>query len=662
MIQITPDYETFLHRRYREWAIKVDINGVEYGTDSIVEFSIENSLINNDEFEIGTAVISRLVLKIKTYDEIPANAKVVPYLALSSASLTWQTADIAWEDADFSWDGGHTDWLPLGEFYIDNRSQQRNIWTFECFDKLVWADVAYVSELNYPTTMQAVWDEICNQVGFTYDDSVVIDPTYMINAGPAGFTARQVLGYIAGANAASIYVGRDGTIKWKRYEADYEPVYELTEADYMRVKQTNPIKTYTRVVVTYDIDDQLTYEAGSGDENHTLHVENPFMTQSMVNDLLAKLDGFTYVPIQMDARGYPQLEAGDAISYLRQESVSWMDADFAWEDADLAWDGLVRYQTLILEQTFTFRGGLKMTIDAPSKSEQESEFGIDGSLTAAVKRLNENAVRYGKPYYGVTHSRTEGIVVQREDGLAKAVFNADELSFYADGSRALWFDVPNERWMFTGTLVGVDGEFTGTLTAAVINGSVINGGEIYGSYIEGAEIDAGELYGSYIEGGQITGAFIDGGQITGSFIDGGQITGALIQTRGAGQYPRIEFSSTSSLLLAEANSGSSLAIHAVYNGYPSFVFRSNGSLAGYVYSSSNELLVATFGGLDLLLSASSDIVLSGDQIRVPRWSDLYSNGDGESLRSALNNKADVDDIDDLWDEIDAIWNYLALNT
>lgn len=648
MIQITPDYETFLHRRDREWVIKVDINGVEYGTDSIVEFSIENSLINNDEFEIGTAVISRLVLKIKTYDEIPANAKVVPYLALSSATLTWQTADIAWEDADFSWDGGHTDWLPLGEFYIDNRSQQRNIWTFECFDKLVWADVAYVSELNYPTTMQAVWDEICNQVGFTYDDSVVIDPTYMINAGPAGFTARQVLGYIAGANAASVYVGRDGTIKWKRYEADYEPVYELTEADYMRVKQTNPIKTYTRVVVTYDIDDQLTYEAGSGDENHTLHVENPFMTQSMVNDLLAKLDGFTYVPIQMDARGYPQLEAGDAISYLRQESVSWMDADFAWEDADLAWDGLVRYQTLILEQTFTFRGGLKMTIDAPSKSEQESEFGIDGSLTAAVKRLNENAVRYGKPYYGVTHSRTEGIVVQREDGLAKAVFNADELSFYADGSRALWFDVPNERWMFTGTLVGVDGEFTGTLTAAVINGSVINGGEIYGSYIEGAEIDAGELYGSYIEGGQITG----------SFIDGGTITGALIQTRGAGQYPRIELSTSDSVLSAQANANNSLDLLANYTGAPMLIFSRSGELS-LIGNLGSDFYVTTESG-DLRLSSDDDVILNGDYVRVPRWSRLYGDANGRTLQQELDDLRD--DIDDLWDEIDAIWYYLALNT
>ncbi len=112
-------------------------------------------------------------------------------------------------------------------------------------------------------------------------------------------------------------------------------------------------------------------------------------------------------------------------------------------------------------------------------------------------------------------SREQGLVVEREDHVSKAVFNSDELTFYANGEKALWFDLPNRKFMFsgdleaaggtfsgtlqavdgifTGTLQGVDGTFTGTLEAGTIRGS-----DIYGSYIYGAEIEGGTVTGSTV--------------------------------------------------------------------------------------------------------------------------------------------------------------------
>src|SRR5690606_7415100 len=212
----------------------------------------------------------------------------------------------------------------------------------------------------------------------------------------------------------------------------------------------------------------LYYEAGSGSEAETLYVENPFGTQAMADKILAEINGLSYTPISMPARGFPHLDQGDIISFETVESMSWEDADMSWDEADFPWNGVYTHQSIILHQVLDFRGGLSMQIEAPSISEQESEFGIDGSLTAAVKRLNQNAVRYGKPYYGVTHSRDEGIVVQREDGSAKAVFNADELAFYQGGQKALYFDVPNDRYVFGGHLQAASGTFTGELQGGTI--------------------------------------------------------------------------------------------------------------------------------------------------------------------------------------------------
>src|SRR5690606_4415665 len=148
-----------------------------------------------------------------------------------------------------------------------------------CYDRLVFADVEYVSGLTYPTTMKAVWDEICGLIGFTYDSSVQIDPSYTIPAGPAGFTCRQVMGFIASANAACVYMGKDGVLRFRKISAAAQPVFEMNESDYIRAKQVNPLKTYSRVVIIYDPDDGLYYEAGTGTEAETLYIENPFGTQ-----------------------------------------------------------------------------------------------------------------------------------------------------------------------------------------------------------------------------------------------------------------------------------------------------------------------------------------------------------------------------------------------
>ena len=507
---ISPVFEDRLRQHGRQFYVKADINGVEYDNTSIVDFEIENS-VATEEFLFGTADISMLTIRIRTHDVIPPNAKVIPYLAMSTGDFTWANADIPWEDADFPWQGGQTSWMPLGEFYIDNREQVNDVWVFTCLDKLVFADVPYVSSLSYPAPMEDVWDEICDRLGYECDSSVVIGP-YMLPVAPTGYTMRQVMAFIAGANSASVYVGKDGIVRFKRYSASDTPVFDMGMSDYIRVKQTNPVKTYTRIVATYDEEDQLTYEAGTGDDDHTLYLSNPLVTQEIVDDLLTQLDGFTYVPIEMDARGFPQLDAGDMISFQRNVSMAWLDASMTWEDADFPWDGVATYTTVILHQKFSFKGGLKMSIESPSKSEQQSEFEVDGSLTQQVNRLTQSAVRQGKLYYGVTITKEAGLTVERSDNAAKTVLNADELSFYKGGTKSLWFDVPSDSYKFSGVIeasafvggsiligsnfsvnssghmVAVGAEFSGTISASVISGGVITGPSIAGGTITGATI------------------------------------------------------------------------------------------------------------------------------------------------------------------------------
>lgn len=516
MYPISPLFAELLRQPDREFKVKVNIDGTDYDDSVIVDFIIDNSITSLDGFELGTVIPSTLTLTLRTNYTIPPNAKVIPYIGLSTVGLTWERAEIPWDQMNVPWDGSGTGWLPLGEFYVDSREKIHDVWTFTCLDKLVFADVAYISTLNYPTSMKAVWDEICGRLGWTYDSSVQINPNYRIEVGPAGYTMRQVLGYIAGANAANVIVGKDGVIRFKRFSNSEEPVFHMTSSDYIRAAQTNPIKIFTKVVVTYDPEDQLTYEAGSGDENHTLSLENPFMTQSMVNDLQRAINGFAYLPLSMDARGFPQLDHGDIIGFERDEHTTWLETVTTWADTHIPWDGIMRYKTAILRQSFSFKGGLKMTIDSPSVSEQQSEFMVEGSLTQQVNKIDKTAIKEGKKYYGATITRTEGLIIERDDHLSKAVFNSDELSFYADGNRALWFDLPSRKFkfegtleatdgVFSGTLQGVDGTFSGTLQAAngTFTGTLQGVDGTFSGTVQAGRIEGGEIVGSDILGSWI---------------------------------------------------------------------------------------------------------------------------------------------------------------
>lgn len=598
MYPISPIFADYIRRLDKMYKVKALIAGTEYTSSSIVEFSVENILAAGEEFEIGTAIPSKLTLKLRLPDAIPANAQVIPYLALSLEGMTWLDAEYPWQDMSVPWISGGTEWLPMGEFYVDNREKVNDVWTYTCYDKLITADVPYISQLTYPATQKTVFDEICNRLGFKYDSSVVINSTYKIQAGPAGYTCRQVLAYIAGANSASIYMGKDGTMRFKRFSAGAPAVLNMTTADYIRVKQTNPVKTFTRVVVTYNTEDQLTYEAGSGDDNHTLYLENPFVTQAQVNNLLVALNGLSYLPVTMDSRGFPHLDQGDVIGFDQREGGNWLDTNIAWQDMTIPWDGIMHYSFFILRQTFSFKGGLTHKIEAPSLSEQRSEFDLEGSLTQQVNRLNQNTVRYGKPYYGITHSRTEGFVVEREDHKSKLTLNSDKMDWQVNGQSSLYYDAQANRLKFTGTLEGVDGVFSGKLQAA--SGTFTGDLSAAGGTFTGTLVGVNGTFSGTVKAGRI-----EGGDIIGTNIQGADILGSKIRTAASGD--RIELDRDGFVFYDAGNARRvTLGTNQVANISGHTYYNSSGQSQGLIYAISNELHV--IGNNNLLLAANNGLV------------------------------------------------------
>ena len=346
MYDVSALFKNYVTQPGREFETKAIVGGVTYDKTAVVEFDIEESLIASEEFLLGTTIASKLQITIRTTNTITDDAKVEPFVRLNG-------------------DSGYTDWVPLGSYYIDSKSYQDGIWHLTCFDKLVESQKLYVSSLAYPATMAAVFAEICSQLSYAVDSSVIINPTYMIAIKPVDTSSRDMLGYIAAAHAACVRMTKDNKIAFVKFATGENPT-SITASDYYKLTQTNPLKVYTGFILT--IDNTLpTFSAGWGEG--PLKIFNPYMTDDILDDVFGVLSGLSYTPFAMDWKGRPDLEVGDPVTVTRRDGTT--------------------FPSIIFTAKSTYKGGLKSTITAPAYTPQKSDTTYTGSLKDYAVKIDK---------------------------------------------------------------------------------------------------------------------------------------------------------------------------------------------------------------------------------------------------------------------------------
>ena len=357
-------YKDYIAAPNREFEVQAIIDEVIYGSDEVVEFTVEDMLTGGDELTLGTVIPAKMSIKIKTTDTISTNAKIVPALRLNGPD-------------------GYTEWIPMGEFYIDSRQYQNGIWTFSCVDKLITTEQPYVSSLTYPVAMSEVFEEILDILDIESD--AVINSAFQIPYKDESISIRDMLSCIASAHGANVKMNREGELIFVPLSPSL-PVATITASNYIRAEQTNPEKSYAKLEVVHNAEGE-TLSRGTGSEDNTLKFENRFMfiEQNQLNYAFSVMNGFSYVPYSMTWTGRPDLDVGDAIKIVLQDATE--------------------ITSILAVNKISFKGGLLQQSSAPSKSEQQSEFQFQGSISKQiaqrlVKDHTYNGVSFG-PQYGV---------------------------------------------------------------------------------------------------------------------------------------------------------------------------------------------------------------------------------------------------------------------
>lgn len=317
---------------------KINVAGVDVFQSGIYEMSINGSAIGQESASIGAAIAGEIdvVLRIIERDEADAD--------IDGGTLIWTDGDNAtggtfWSggtDADgglitgifipkmaslipyirvvSNVNGSTSDWLKMGEYFIDTREKDVKNGKFKAhgYDAMLKAEQTYFPSVSSGTmTTSAIVSEIATLIGVSVNSetTTILSSTYDVPYYAGQYTAREMLQYIGAAYYGSFIIDDGGNLKLIQLTSTGTTTDIGGKAKSLEVSEET--LSYDKVVIVTTPTEE--YTAGTG--SRILEFDCPFGTQAMANAILSALSSYEY-------RGYsagtsiitPLYELGDSVT------------------------------------------------------------------------------------------------------------------------------------------------------------------------------------------------------------------------------------------------------------------------------------------------------------------------------------------------------------
>lgn len=338
MVEVSEKFIELAQQNGRKVWCRIVAEGEEFLDDRIIDMDFDD-VVHPDWFTVGTTCANRLHFTAVYDGEISAGSEVRAYI---------------------SFDG--EEWCPLGVFFVARRYIRGNYISVTAYDRMYSLDVDFRYDGALPVTSSELMSAVCASVGLE-----CADPgwDYKIKKIPEGCTARDIIGYIAGINRACAKIDRLGRLVLKRHQLID---FALRDRNCWEV-QRNMGQSVITCIRANTGDGEIT--AGSGAEISTLEMYNPFMTQSIADQMYSSYKPFSFYGAELEMQGMPFLEAGDKMSFL---------------------DGRFLYQIVISEIEYSYNGGLSAVLYSKNKVNDEEYGDLEKLLEQLVH--TKNAVYY----------------------------------------------------------------------------------------------------------------------------------------------------------------------------------------------------------------------------------------------------------------------------
>lgn len=337
MHNVTQNFLNTIKLPNRGFKSTVKIRDTIFDDTNIIDMSLEENVNPADSFMLGSVASNKLEVTLIDVPNILIleNAIVNPKLSLLV--------------------GSNYEEVPLGVFTVDEISKDKSTVKLTCFDNMIKLERAYFSNLSYPSSINSVAQEICSKTGVQLATTL---PSTLINK-IEGYTYREAISFIASFLGGFARFNRLGKLEIVSYGTTN---IEVTGDNYFKLNTSE--KAFTIGRLTCQVGENIISVGASGNE---IKFENPIMTQVQLNNIFNNLKVLSYMPYSMDWQGNPALMAGDKIKIIDVKGNT--------------------YNTLLMQQKLSYKGGLSSTSKAVGKTEQAQEFSSNGSMKNKVERV-----------------------------------------------------------------------------------------------------------------------------------------------------------------------------------------------------------------------------------------------------------------------------------
>ena len=338
MQNTTANYKLEINKPSREFECKITIGNNIYNNDELVNLTLEHTQ-PQEGFSIGDTISQSLDLTL-----------------LNRGDIIYSTSQIKVEIGLKI--GSTIEYILMGIFNIDDIEKTDYTTKFTAYDNMIKFETPYFSSLGDKPTLKQVVNELSKITGIEFIGSL---PNYTVSK-LGGFTCREVLSYVASICGGNAVITRDGKFTIKSLSEIKKSIDGNNYFDYKREEVKYKIGK-----ISCQIDENnILYKGSTGTDSMELGFENPWVTETILNDVYNKLNGLSYLGYSMKWQGDLSLDPYDIVTVTDIKNV-------------------IR-KIPILSQKISYTGGLTSEIGAKGETKNKNSFSNSGSIVNKVNR------------------------------------------------------------------------------------------------------------------------------------------------------------------------------------------------------------------------------------------------------------------------------------
>lgn len=349
---------------------------------------------------------------------------------------------------------GKTEYIPMGYFTAGKPKKADDQITFTAYDRMMKTERTF-SMSGSNTDTVSVLKKIAEITGVSVTTAGLTAISMKV---PKGYSCREVLSYVAQLHGSFAVCNRKGQIELHTYA---DSGYKVKPGRYWGNFEHNDYAfNVTRMVCATGEDKNgasISITAGSG--TRSISLSNPFMTQTVLNKILASFKNFSYMPGTLKMLGDPRLDPWDILTV-----------------ADLSGN---TYKVPIMKLEWEYDGGLTYSVEAVGLSEEETNADYKGPQTKEMERYYAQLVMIDRAMINKLDVETAKITYASIKELDVVKENVEEIN-----AKKANIDLANvnNAWIEKGVLKD------GSIGSAAIHEGAVTNAKIADATIEAAKI------------------------------------------------------------------------------------------------------------------------------------------------------------------------------